>query len=184
MEYLKKKTIWISISVIIIVMLVLAMFFLTKKRKITYQTLIATDGSFQIDFPTHISYETNTPENSSFVMDLYAQEEELFFYVTKIAKIREIDFSSVIHKDKENHLKDKENIHDDSGIVPFTLENYPAYEYHFFYTDPSYGKEFYCNVLWLETRDNFYVLNLEVASENKENVQDIFHHIKTSFIEL
>ena len=170
MEYLKKKTVFISLGVSLVVIIVCIFTLIFRPKKLTYTTLIANDGSFHVEFPTNLSYVTNS--------------QGLFFYATKISKIREIDFASVVQKDKETYLKDKENIHDDSGILPFSLENNPAYEYHFVYTDTSYGKEFYCNVLWVETKNSFYVLNLEVITENQEKFQDIFHHIKTSFVEL
>ncbi len=184
MEYLKKKTVFISLGVSLVVIVVCIFTLIFRPKKLTYTTLIANDGSFHVEFPTNLSYVTNSQENSAFIMDLSVEEEGLFFYATKISKIREIDFASVVQKDKETYLKDKENIHDDSGILPFSLENNPAYEYHFVYTDTSYGKEFYCNVLWVETKNNFYILNLEVVTENQEKFQDIFHHIKTSFVEL
>ncbi len=180
-----KKYMYIGVAILAIVVIITCILILSlKKTELTYTTLIATDGSFHVDFPTNISYVINNQENNEFVIDLYSKEDEMFFYATKISKIRELDFASVIHKDKENYLKDKENIHDDSGIIPFTLPNTTAYEYHFIYTDTSYGKEFYCNVLWVETEDHLYVLNLEVVNENKENFEEIFEKIKSSFVEL
>lgn len=185
MKSFNKTYIYIGSAILALIIIISCVLILAfKPTSITYTTLIATDGSFCVDFPTNISYVTNNQENNEFVIDLYSSEEEMFFYATKISKIREIDFASVVHKDKENYLKDKENIQEDSGIVPFSLPNHTAYEYHFVYNDSSYGKDFYCNVLWVETEHNLYILNLEVVNENKEKFEEIFERIKSSFVEL
>lgn len=185
MEHSKRNYIIIGIiATILIIVIISAIFLIFQNRKVTYQTLIASDGSFQVDFPKHISYQSNQKENNEFVIDLYSTKEELFFYATKIAKSREIDFYQIVNDDKENYLKEKQNIREDSGVVSTTIQNDKAYEYHFIYTDDSYGKDFYCHVVWIETDINLYVLNFEVVDKNKDKFQDVFAKIKNSFIEL
>lgn len=184
MEYIKNKYIKIgAICIFVVLIIVISIFFAFANKKITYKTLTATDGSFQINFP-NIDYKTNTQENNEFVIDLYSTKEEMFFYATKITKSREIDLEKVANDDKEHYLKEKQNIREDSGIYSTSIKDYKTYEYHFVYTDSSYGKDFYCNVVWIETNNNLYILNFEVIDKNKERFQDIFTNIKNSFNEL
>jgi hypothetical protein len=105
----------------------------------------------------------------------------MFFYATKIAKLRQVDFYQVVIDDKENYLQDKQNIYDDSGIVSSDIPNYTSYEYSFIYSDTSYGKDFYSYVVWIETDNNLYVLNFEVVKENMDLFKDIFSRNKKFF---
>lgn len=185
MEYSKKKSFWIGISIAIVaIIIIVVMFFIFHKKEITYKTLTATDGSFEISFPSNVTYQTSQKENNQFVVDLYSTKDEMFLYATKIAKSRQVDFYQVVNDDKENYLKDKQNIREDSRIVATSIQDYKAYEYRFVYTDSSYGKDFYCHVIWIETDSSLYILNFEVVDKNKEKFQDIFNNIKNSFKEL
>ena len=185
MEFIKKNQWYIGIGItIFIVLLALGGYFLFRTHSITYTPLTASDGSFQINFPSHIHYQVNQTENNQFVIDLSATKDNLFFYATTIKKSRTIDLYQVVKKDKENDLKNRHNIREDSGLIPFNLSTYKGYEYHYIYSDNSYGKDFYCNVVWIETDKNLYVLNMEVLQDSTEKYQDIFSTIKNSFIEL
>lgn len=184
MEILKKKYIIILNIILVCIIIGCAIYFSLSPKKITYSTILATDNSFSINIPSNVTYQINQTENNDFVIDLYSIEDEMFFYATKISKSREIDLYQIVADDKANYLKEKQNIRDDSGITPFTIGNYKSYEYKFTHFDASYGKDFYSNVVWIETDKNLYVLNFEVVTEIKEKYQDIFLNIKNSFIEL
>lgn len=180
----KKKYIYIAIAALITILILVTLFFIFQNKKVTYHTITASDGSFQISFPSNIPYQANQKENNEFVIDLYSTKDEMFFYATKIAKSREINLSQIVNDDKENYLKEKQNIRDDSGVVSSEIQNYTVYEYHFVYNDASYGKDFYSHVIWIETESNLYVLNFEIVNENKEKFLEIFEMIKGSFVEL
>ena len=183
MEFIKKNYLYIGIGIsIFLIILIILLFFIFKNSKITYYTLTASDGSFQISFPSNISVTHNN--DNEFVIDLSSTKADMFFYANTIKKSRMVDLVQVINKDKENDFKLKQNIHEDSGLIPLPLDSYTGYEYHYIYTDNSYGKDFYSNVVWIETDKNLYVLNFEVPQENVEKFQDIFNNIKNSFVEL
>ncbi|MBO5479154.1 MAG: hypothetical protein J6A04_05615 [Clostridia bacterium] len=187
MENTKKKYIYISIGIAVAILVILVfscIFFVFQNKNVTYSTITASDGSFEINFPSNIRYQINQSQNNDFAIDLYSNQDEMFFYATKISKSREIDLYQIVVDDKENYLKEKQNIQDDSGIIPFTIGNYKSYEYKFVHSDSSYGKDFYSNVVWIETDTNLYVLNFEVVTDNMEKYQDIFLNIKNSFVEL
>ncbi|MCI8482073.1 MAG: hypothetical protein HFJ27_03145 [Clostridia bacterium] len=182
---MKKNYIYIGIGILVAIILVLSgLFFLLKHPKITYSPIIASDGSFQINFPSSITYQMNQKENNEFILDLYSAKDEMFLYATKIAKSRQIDLLQIANNDKANYQKDKANVREASEVISSNVQNYKVYEYHFVYTDSSYGKDFYSNVVWFETNSYLYVLNFEVVKENIDKFQDIFLNIKNSFIEL
>jgi hypothetical protein len=186
MEKLNFKKVWIGIGIFIVVIIIVigCIFYFSRNTEVTYNTLTASDSSFQISFPSNISYRTNQAENNNFVIDLYSTKDEMFFYATKIEKLHDIDFYQVVEGDKENYLEDKENISEDSGIVSSDIPNCTSYEYSFIYSDTSYGKDFYSYVVWIETDSNLYVLNFEVITDNMDTFKDVFSQIKNSFIEL
>ena len=49
------------------------------------------------------------------------------------------------------------------------------------YLDEDYGKEFYCNVVWLQTASNIVIMNFEVPNDKLENFKQTFENIKASF---
>jgi hypothetical protein len=183
MEKLNLKKVFASIGILIIIAIVIVgcVLYSPKNNEITYSTLISSDESFQISFPSNISYKINQKEDNEFIIDLYSTDYEMFFYATKIAKLRQVDFYQVVNDDKENYLQDKQNIYDDSGIVSSDIPNYTSYEYSFIYSDTSYGKDFYSYVVWIETDNNLYVLNFEVVKENMDLFKDIFSRNKKFF---
>lgn len=184
MENFKKKYIYIGLGIAAAVIIIGICLFFVFQNKPKYTTLTATDNSFSISFPSNTSYQINQTANNDFVIDLYSNKDEMFFYATHISKSRQIDFKQIVSDDKESYLKDKQNIREDSGIVSLDIPNYKAYEYHFIYYDDSYGKDFYSNVIWIETDKNLYVLNFEIVNDNLSQYQDTFLNIKNSFVEL
>lgn len=184
MKIFKNKYFYIGLVIISTIIFIGICIFFFFNNKVKYSTLTASDNSFSINFPSNISYKINQSENNDFVIDLYSDKDEMFFYATKIEKSREIDLYQIVIDDKEAYLKDKQNIQDDSGVVPFTIGNYKSYEYKFIHFDDSYGKDFYSNVVWIETEENLYILNFEVINDNIQKYEDIFLNIKNSFVEL
>lgn len=70
------------------------------------------------------------------------------------------------------------------GIIETKVAGNKAFEYSLVYYDPTYKKDFYCHVVWIETSNNIYVFNFEVKNENAEKYKNIFSDIKNSFKEL
>ncbi len=70
------------------------------------------------------------------------------------------------------------------GIVEININNNKAFEYSVIYYDKEYGKDFFCNVVWIETATNIYIINFEVVNDNADEYKDIFNNIKYSFVEL
>lgn len=178
-----KSYIIIALIAIVIVTLIV-LFFYFRKDSISYSTLTATDNSFTIEFPNNIPYQLNNKENNDFVIDLYSKQDEMFFYISRIEKPRMLDLYEIASSDKENYLKDKENIREDSGIIKSNLKDYTSYEYSFIHYDSSYKKDFYSNVIWIETDKNLYIFNFEVVTSNIEKYKNTFLNIKNSFVEL
>lgn len=181
---MNKKYILIgAISAIIVVILVGLIFFAFRNAE-KYKDLESTDGKFKISIPTSLKYTANSKENNDFTIDLYSKQDEMYMYATTIEKMRELDLYEVSSDDKTHYFKDKENIRDDTGIVQTTLNNYKSCEYSLTYYDKEYGKDFYCNVIWIETENNIYVFNFEVVYDNADKYKEIFTNIKNSFVEL
>lgn len=179
-----KKHILIGAIVTVVVIVVACVIFFVCTHTDEYKDLTSTDAKFKISLPTNINYTINSKENNDFTVDLYSKHDEMYMYATTIEKMRELDLLEVATDDKTQYFKDKENIRDDSGIIQTTVNNYKACEYSLVYYDKEYGKDFYCNVVWLETENNIYVINFEVVNDNANKYKDIFINIKNSFVEL
>ena len=181
---MNKKYVFISAITAVIVIIVFCIIFFVCTHTDGYKDLEATDGKFKVSIPTSINYTINSKENNDFTIDLYSKQDEMYMYATTISKMRELDLLEVATDDKTEYFKDKENIREDSGIIQTTINNYKACEYNLVYYDKEYGKDFYCNVVWLETQNYIYVFNFEVVNNNADKYKDIFINIKNSFVEL
>ncbi len=181
-----KKFIYIGIAIIIAMIIIIICISRFPTKSGTYQdTMItATDNSFTLQIPGTISYQINNSAESTFVIDIYSKKDEMFIYANHIAKERMVDFYQIVKDDKERYISEKQNVREDSEIVQTKVNDYSAYEYSFTYSDSSYGKDFYSNVVWIETEKNLYVLNFEVINDNLEKYRDVFLNIKNSFTEL
>lgn len=179
-----KKFIYIGLLVIVfIIIIAFCIFHLSSKNNISKNTVLtAIDNSFTIKIPSNISYQIG--DDNNFVIDISSKKEEMFIYANHISKERMVDFYQIVQDDKEGYISEKQNVRDDSGIIQTNVNGYTAYEYSFVYYDSSYGKDFYNNILWIETEKNLYILNFEVVNDHLEKYKDIFVNIKNSFVEL
>lgn len=181
----KKKLIFTIITVIAIIAVIFCIiYFKNNNNKEGYTTLKSTDGKFSISMPNIIKYKINTLPNNDFTIDLYSEKDEMFMYATTIEKKRELDLCEVASDDKTAYFKDKENLREDTGITKTTINGNKAYEYSLVYFDKEYNKDFYCHVIWIETKTNIYVFNFEVTNKNIDKYKDIFINIQNSFKEL
>ena len=183
---LNKKKVFatVAILVLIIALIIGSVIFFSNRNNVRHVTIKSSDDKFSINIPENIKYRINSDTNNQFTIDLYSLEDEMFLYASSIQKLRELDLYEVAQDDKNNYLKDKENIREDSGVQLMTINNYRACEYSFIYFDSTYGKDFYCNTVWIETSNYIYILNFEVVNENINEYKDIFTNIKNSFVEL
>lgn len=181
---MNKKHIFIGIVIAILVIVIIGLIYFFNKSKITYTTLKSSDGKFSIELPSNIEYKINSKENNDFTIDLYSVKDEMYMYASSVEKTRELDLLEIVQDDKTSYIADKENITDDTGINEINIKDYKAYEYSLKYYDKEYGKDFYSNIVWIETSNNIYILNFEVISNNTDRYKDIFSNIKNSFVEL
>lgn len=70
------------------------------------------------------------------------------------------------------------------GILENKINDSKSFEYNLYYFDKEYNKDFYCHVVWIETKNYIYVLNFEVEKKNADKYKDVFINIKNSFKEL
>lgn len=181
---MNKKQILIIVAVLIVICLCgLAFYFLNNNYEKT-NTLVSSDNKFSIDIPNSIHYQINSIDNNEFVIDLFSKSDEMFMYASTINKLHDLDLNEVTQNDKASYLNGKENVRDDSGIIESSVSNNKAFEYSFVYYDSEYGKDFYSNVIWIETSDNVYVLTFEVVNDNSNRFKKIFTDVKNSFKEL
>lgn len=181
---MNKKHIFIGIGIIISFIVIIGLIYFFIKSKITYTTLKSIDEKFSIELPSNIEYKTNLKEGNNFTIDLYSVKDEMYMYATSIEKTHELDLLEIVKDDKVSYTADKENIAEDTGISEINIKDYKAYEYSLKYYDKEYGKDFYSNIVWIETSNNIYILNFEVVSNNADKYKDIFVNIKNSFVEL
>ena len=153
-----------------------------ETKQSNYVLVQSDDEKFQISIPEEIEIEFNTDENYS--LDLFCAKDSMYLYANTIYKNREIDLLDYVKDDKEYLLSIKENSSDASDIIYMQIQDYKAYTYSFTYTDSEFGNDFYTQIVWIETSQNIYILNLEVITENKEAYIQIFNDIAHSFVEL
>lgn len=179
----KKNFIMILIGILLVIVIGIIVYF-SFKQPVTYNILKSSDEKFSIDIPSNIEYKINPNEDNEFTINIYSVKDEMYIYASSLQKTRDLDLLDIVTDDKTSYVSSKENMHDESNINLINIKDYKAYDYNFRYFDSSYGKDFYSNVVWIETPNNLYVLNFEVISDNSDKYIDIFTTIKNSFVEL
>lgn len=170
--------------IVLIVGILCFVFFYSSSSKIDRSTseINSFDEMFHITIPNRLGLTSNR-NTGEFLLDLYAKEHEIYIYCTSIKKVRAMDLYSAVLEDKTKYLSNKTNIRENSDITK--LEHiYPCYEYSFKYLDTECNEDFYCNVVWYEIQDSFYILNFEVPSSTCEEFKEIFYNIKQSFVKI
>lgn len=181
----KKMLLLILVCIVVLVVASLCfVFFYAHTPKVDSSTsfLKSFDETIGITLPNRLGLISNR-NTGEFLLDLYAEKHQLYLYCTSIKKVRAMDLYSAVLEDKTKYLSDKTNIRENSEITK--LEHaYPCYEYSFKYLDTACNEDFYCNVIWYETSDSFYILNFEVPSSTCEEFKAIFDEMKQSFVKI
>lgn len=146
--------------------------------------LTSSDQRFTITVPASLSIRSPIPNEDHFTLDFYCAGQEMYVYATSIPKSHEVNLEELACEDKSLFLSSKEQVQDSSSVMKNTIKDYTVWEYFVLYFAPEYGKDFYSNVVWIETDTYIYVLNLEVVASNREAIQSYFSQIKDSFTEL
>lgn len=180
----KKVLLIVSVIILLLVLITSMIFYFNKKDTVKYTTTASKDGKISIDIPSNIKYTQNPYENSNLLIDLYSEKEDLYIYVSAIAKERDLDLLEVVNNDKNVYTTNKGNVKNVSDTININIKDYNAYEYSFTYFDTHYEMDFYSNVIWIETATSFYILNFDVNSTQAEKYKPIFNNIKNSFCEL
>lgn len=180
----KKKVFFTIVFFILIIVTIFTAIFFTNNNNSKSVLITSADEKFTVSIPNTIEYNIISDVTNNFSIDLYSQKDEFFFYASSIQKLHEIDLYEISNEDKDNYLKNKQNVREVSNVSECFINNYKAYECSFVYFDEMYNKDFYCNIVWIETSNYIYVLNFEVILDNSSKYKDIFLHIKNSFMEL
>lgn len=171
-----------SCAIVAILVILIFVFFCINANKVDMGTSImkSFDETFCITVPNRLGFSNNR-NGGDFLLDLFSTINPIFIYGTGIEKDRAMDLASVVLEDKNRYLSDKTNIRENSEITLFE-HTYSCYEYSFKYLDTQCNEDFYCNVVWYETPNFFYILNFEAPSAICEEYKEIFDEIKRSFV--
>ena len=180
----KDKKVYIIVALCVAIVIIVAVSIWTLPRQnektVEFLTINSRDNLYSLTVPTTIDCTVgNSSEDLS--LDIYDAAKSVYIYGNTIEKSREIDLFDVVNDDKSSYFPSKENVVEIANTHEVTINNCSGYEYTMSYLDKEYGKEFYCNVLWLQTENHIFTLNFEVLNENAEQFKPIFEQIKNSF---
>lgn len=185
--YLEHKEVCIIILICIVTLIALIICIciaLTPKKEdialVKFMQITSRDNLYTLSLPTTIDYTVGN-DSDSLSLDLYDNKKEIYIYGNTIEKSREIDLYDVINDDKNSYFSSKQNVTEIKAIHEFKVNNYFGYEYSVSYLDNENGKEFYCNVVWIQTDNYIFILNFEVPTEKSEEFKSTFEEIKNSF---
>ena len=103
--------------------------------------------------------------NENYLLELRSNRN-LDIFVSHKDKIEGKNLSEVVSADKRAFLDEfdsSSNISDQQEIkVP---NNLPAFTYSFQYLDKNTNKAYYLQVIWIETDDGYYVIDVEIPLE-------------------
>lgn len=183
--FIEHKKICIIAICIIAILAILSILMLSFKiinsdDKVEFITINSRDNLYSLTLSTKLDYVVNN-SSDTLSLDISDNSKAVYIYGNTLEKSRNIALYDVISEDKNSYFSSKANVSELSNIQEIALDNCSGYEYSVSYLDNSYGKEFYCNVVWLQTDSHIFILNFEVAKDNLENIKPILDAIKASF---
>lgn len=179
------KKIFFIIVVCVITTIIGGIYLFSKKANSNTIDLGSTeifsfDEALCLTIPNRLELKSNR-NTGDFVLDLYSDINHIYVYCTSIQKTRAIDLLTAVSEDKSTYLSNKTNIRETSNITKFE-HTYPCYEYSFKYLDTECNEDFYCNVVWYEIQDCFYILNFEAPSSNCDEFKSLFDDVKRTLL--
>jgi len=177
-----KKTLYISIIIILILGVLFTGYYLYKKSIPT--TLNALDTSFSIQIPGKINFKVKEPSSLDYKLDIYSIKDEMFINTSVYDKKYDIDMFEAVEKEILLLSDTLENVRYVSTIEELSINSFLAYKYSYVYYDNSYENDIYAEIVWIKTDKKIYILDLEVITKNIGKYKPIFNDITNSFIEL
>lgn len=176
-----KKIAIVILAIVAILAIGIGSYYLYQNNK--WITLSALDNSYQVKVPKHIQAKVKEVTNETDKLDFYSVKNEMTFTSSMYPKTENMNLVEFIENEKTHLSEVRENIRELSDTEDLTISNNKAYRYSYLYFDNAYQKDFFAEIVWIETETNIYVLDLEVIVDNKDKFISIFHKIENSFVE-
>lgn len=178
-KFLNKKTIVISVALVVLIAIILSIFFITNNNS-TPVELTSNDSSFKISIPGKIKFE----RKNSNTLDIFSKKDEMILSTTVMEKQRDVNIEDIAKLEMAGLSSLKQNLDNLSDLNKIEVKNYEAYKYSYTYYDKDYQNDFYTEIVWIKTEKNIYVLDCEVIIKNQEKYKTLFNEIINSFEEI
>lgn len=178
-KFLNKKTIVISVALVVLIAIILSIFFITNNNS-TPVELTSNDSSFKISIPGKIKFE----RKNSNTLDIFSKKDEMILSTTVMEKQRDVNIEDIAKLEMAGLSSLKQNLDNLSDLNKIEVKNYEAYKYSYTYYDKDYQNDFYTEIVWIKTEKNIYVLDCEVITKNQEKYKTLFNEIINSFEEI
>lgn len=134
---------------------------------------------FQLTVPSSLKTETNDYVKE-YSLGVYDETEEVYLYGDYYDIPEDVDLLAEITNERDT----TENVTNVSEVKELTIQDYKTYTYSYDYTDTDLNKDFHNNVVYIQTSNYIYILDLEVVSANANKYQDELIKIAESFVEI
>lgn len=136
---------------------------------------------FQVTVPSNLAFEDND-NAKDYKLAVYSSEKGIYLFGNSYTSTVE-NLEERAGEDRTSYTEE-EGIREVSELSKMEIQDYEAYTYNYQYTDESIETDFYTQVLWVQTAERVYVLDLEVEAEYVDEYKDILNTIAESFVEI
>lgn len=178
----KKSFIVLLVTIFLLLILLIGGYFLYRYLKPV--TISAVDNSFNLTIPGKIKLKTREFTDADYKLDLYSVKDKMFLNTLSIEKKQDLDLEKVVSEEKSSLSEQRKEIKEVSETQKIDIRDYLAYQYHYQYYEEDFGEDVYCQIVWIQTQNTIYVLDLEVVMSNQAKYLPIFEQIISSFEEI
>ena len=170
----------IVLVIIIVVLLAVAALLLLRLRHpehqetITVQKFKSNDETVSIEALSN--FEFNVQHIEGYDLSIYSNKYNSSVFISKVPTTNIRDINKFIEADKKDYITKFSNISDVSEVTETTVNNLPAYNYHF-----NYSTNMYVEVYLVLKDKQLYIIDFNL-NKDKEDLMNYLPELLNSVI--
>ena len=182
-----KKIILLVVIILIIIITIssIVIFKFTYSNKIEQDTnslpyTIFTDKNNSIKLTLSKDYGLTSFSSDNYLLELRS-DNNLDIFVSHETLIENRSLSDIAKADLDAYLKEYKTYSNLSELREFKKDDKSIYTYSLDYLDSQIKTAFYLQVIWFETENGYYIIDIEFPLDDLDNYKNIINETIDNF---
>lgn len=183
-KQLNMKKVIIVIAIILFIILAIIVFSTFNKKaeeKNINQAnpnsiFISNDNSISIELPKKYEFLQYKPVQD-YILELRTVNN-IDIFISKKDLVTNRNLSDIVSADRRSYVEKFKSCSNLSDIADLVINNkYQAYTYSFHYLDNKTKTSYYLQIIWFETQNGYYILDIEFPLDSLETNSSLISEI-------